>query len=271
MMEILINAQWQGGADTVTLDGAKELAEMYLNGQTPVYSPVSADTAGTAVKKNGIKGFDVLKRQMQSAYDLLRKDSPDKIFTVGGGCDADVPGIVYLSEKYRGDLTVLWLDAHGDLNTPADSSSSLFYGMPLRSLMDDTCFGLLENRFPLSPSQIIHAGGRDFDKAEEEFIKKAGIAIYTVEDIRSADGLLYKAAAQIQSGHVYIHLDLDVIDPADFPDTPLPVDNGLHFGEVYGILKAFSDNLVGLGIFEYARLGAKNDYIEKLIRFGLAL
>ncbi len=118
MMEILINAQWQGGADTVTFDGAKELAEIYLNGQTPVYSPVSA---------------------------------------------------------------------------------------------------------------------------------------------------------QIQSGHVYIHLDLDVIDPADFPDTPLPVDNGLHFGEVYGILKAFSDNLVGLGIFEYARLGAKNDYIEKLIRFGLAL
>ena len=58
--------------------------------------PVSTDEAEMAVRKNRIKGFDALRRQMHSAYDYLRTDAPDKIFTLGGGCDADVPVIVYL-------------------------------------------------------------------------------------------------------------------------------------------------------------------------------
>lgn len=103
---------------------------------------------------------------MQSAYERLREDAPDKVFILGGGCDADVPVIVYLSEKYQSDLTIIWLDAHGDLNTPGESASSLFYGVPLRSIMDEQCFGLLRKRRPLSISQVIHIGGRDFDEAE---------------------------------------------------------------------------------------------------------
>ena len=60
--------------------------------------PVSTDEAEAYVKKNGIRGFDVLRRQMHSAYYRIQEDAPDKIFTLGGGCDADVPIIVYLSE-----------------------------------------------------------------------------------------------------------------------------------------------------------------------------
>lgn len=53
--------------------------------------------------------------------------------------------------------------------------------MPLRSVMDDFCFGLLENPFPLSPSQIIHIGGMDFDEVYtilEAADKLAGLGIY---------------------------------------------------------------------------------------------
>ncbi|MBQ3335034.1 MAG: arginase family protein [Eubacteriaceae bacterium] len=75
-----------------------------------------------------------------------------------------------ISVKIPGDLTILWLDAYGDLNTPGESAASLFYGMPLRALMDELCFGLLENRYPLTPPQVIHVGGRDFDEAESAFI-----------------------------------------------------------------------------------------------------
>ncbi len=271
MKEVYVNAQWQGGADLVTFHGAKELIKMYLDGKRFAELPVSADKTEMAAAKNRIKGFDALRRQMQTAYARLLEDAPDKIFTLGGGCDADVPGLVYLCEKYREDLTVLWLDAHGDLNAPAESSSALFYGMPLRSLMDDTCFGLLENRFPLSAPQIIHIGGRDFDRAELSFIKGSGIKSYTVRDIRSDNSLIRRAAGETQSEHIYIHLDLDVIDPKEFSNTPLPVDGGLYCKEVYSILDAFADRLVGLGIYEYAPSGTRNAFIEKLIQFGLAL
>ncbi len=271
MKEILINGQWQGGADLVTFEGAKEIAEMYLAGLDYVILPVSTDISDMEVKKNGILGFNVLRRQMQSAYERLQKDAPDKVFVLGGGCDADVPAIVYLSEKYQGNLTVIWLDAHGDLNMPDESSSSLFYGMPLRSVMDDQCFGLLGNRCPLHISQVIHIGGRDFDEAESAFIKETGIAVYSVQDIRSGSDMMHRIIEGTHSEHIYIHLDLDVIDPRDFPNTPLPVDDGLSGKEVYDILTAASDRLAGLGIYEYAPSGVRNALVEKLIRFGTAL
>jgi len=236
-----------------------------------VILPVSTDISDMEVKKNGILGFNVLRRQMQSAYEHLQKDAPDKVFVLGGGCDADVPAIVYLSEKYQGNLTVIWLDAHGDLNMPDESSSSLFYGMPLRSVMDDQCFGLLGNRCPLRISQVIHIGGRDFDEAESAFIKETGMAAYSVQDIRSDSDLIHRIIKGIHSKHIYVHLDLDVIDPRDFPNTPLPVDNGLSGKEVYDILTSASDKLAGLGIYEYAPSGAWNDLAEKLIRFGAAM
>lgn len=181
-------------------------------------------------------------------------------------CDADVPVIVYLCEKYQRDLTLIWLDAHGDLNTPYESTSSLFYGMPLRAVMDDQCLGLLENRYPLSAFQIIHIGGRDFDKAEKEYIKQTGIAAYAVQDIRSEGNLMLRIVEEVNSEHIYVHLDLDVIDPVDFPNTPLPVDGGLHYHEVCDILDMFADKLVGLGIYEYTPSGLRNTIIEKLIQ-----
>ncbi|MBQ8054155.1 MAG: arginase family protein [Lachnospiraceae bacterium] len=172
---------------------------MYLAGMDYVTLPVSTDKKEMEVKKNGIRGFDILHTQMQLAYERLRKDAPDKVFALGGGCDADVPVIVYLSEKYQGDLTVIWLDAHGDLNTPGESASSLFYGMPLRSVLDGQCFGLLENRCSLGISQIIHIGGRDFDEAESALIKDAGMAAYSVQDIRADSGLIHRIVEGTQN------------------------------------------------------------------------
>ncbi len=271
MKKIFVNAQWQGGADPVTFDGAKEITKMYLAGMDYVILPVSTDKGEVEVKKNDILGFDELHRQMQSFYERLREAAPDKVFVLGGGCDADVPVIVYLSEKYQSNLSVIWLDAHGDLNTPGESASSLFYGMPLRSVMDDQCFGVLKNRCPLSISQIVHIGGRDFDEAESAFIKETGMTAYSVQDIQSDSDLIYRIAEGIHSDYIYVHLDLDVIDPREFPNTPLPVDDGLSGKEVYDIIDSVSDRLVGLGIYEYAPSGVKNDLIEKLIKFGTAL
>ena len=113
MKKVYVTAQWQGGADRSTYDGAEELRK-YLPGQDFVALPVSTDQGEMVIKKNGIKGFDALRRQMNSAYDRICADAPDKIFTLGGGCDADVPAIVYLCEKYRGDLTLIPPDEGAD-------------------------------------------------------------------------------------------------------------------------------------------------------------
>ena len=96
-------------------------------------------------------------------------------------------------------------------------------------------------------------GGADlvtFDEAESRFIKEAGLAAYSVRDIRSDSEPLRRIIEERRSEHIYVHLDLDVIDPRDFPYTPLPVDDGLFGKEVFDVLAAASGSLAGLGIYE---------------------
>ena len=94
---------------------------------------------------------------------------------------------------------------------------------------------------------------------------------YTVQDYRSGKNFIHRISQEIRTKHIYIHLDLDVIDPTDFPNTPLPVDGGLHCNEVWDILHSTSDKLIGLGIYEYMPAGEQDKFIEKLIQFGSAL
>lgn len=103
------------------------------------------------------------------------------------------------------------------------------------------------------------------------FIKNSGINVYTVPDIRNDHEMVRRIAENIQTSNIYIHLDLDVTDPDEFPNTPLPVGGGLGCEEVYSILEAASDKMIGLGIFEYIPSREINTYIEKLIKLGLAL
>ncbi|MBQ1369078.1 MAG: arginase family protein [Firmicutes bacterium] len=64
---------------------------------------------------------------------------------------------------------------------------------------------------------------------------------------------------------------MDVLDPAGFPNTPLPVEGGLYCKVLFSILNSFADKLVGLGIYEYAPSGTRQAFVEKLIQFGLVL
>ncbi|MBQ9000939.1 MAG: arginase family protein [Eggerthellaceae bacterium] len=216
-------------------------------------------------------GFEELKRQMGDAYKLLHSIGPDKVLAIGGGCDADVPVIAYLNERCGGDFAVVWLDAHGDLNSPEESSTSLFYGMPLRSLMDDTCFGLMENPLPLTCAQVVHAGGRDLDEAEVAFMISGGIARITVGDVRSDVSVISKAVETKGYSSVYVHLDLDVPDPAAFPNTPLPVADGLSAEELLAVLESLAPKAAGMGIFEYAPTGERVALIDRILKSGLPL
>jgi len=105
----------------------------------------------------------------------LQNENADYVFTVGGGCDADIASILYANERYDSDLVVLWMDAHGDINEPSSSGTHLFYGMPIRALLGDCGKSFLDiiNK-PLIPDQFIHFGGRDIEPEEKTFIYPSG-------------------------------------------------------------------------------------------------
>ncbi len=153
--------QWQGAGRTNELmKGAREIREKYLKARNYIEVPVSEEE-NTKIE-NDILGYEHIFSQLRQAGSILAAEKPDSIFTVGGGCDVEIPSVSYLNGRLNGDLTVLWLDAHGDLNTPESSPSKCFHGMPLRTLLGDGDRQMVETAFSkLSPSQLVLIGQRD--------------------------------------------------------------------------------------------------------------
>lgn len=270
----LINPQWQGGGDIAALAGTREIEELYIKDTPCVRVPLSDGEDEFAIE-HGIAGYRVIEEQTGAALAILRESGADRVFIVGGSCDADVASILHLSEVYNGDLAVLWLDAHGDINSPAESATHLFYGMPVRMLLGDCgdAFAGLHYR-PLAPRQFINVGGRALDEAESDFMQCHQIPVIPALATDLQDAVM-QAVARTGKGHLYIHLDLDVLDPAEFPFpfTPVPVEAGLPLKQLLPLLTTLKQktDLIGFGMFEYIPSGAKCDALEQLVRFGLDL
>jgi arginase len=123
-------------------------------------------------------------------------------------------------------VAVLWLDAHGDLNTPETSPSGNEWGMPLRMLLD---------RGTIAARDAVLWGARNLDPPEADFIAAAGIGHDPAE-------LLARAVA------VYVALDCDVVDPDEIA-VFMPEPGGPSLGELEELLTRVreSGKLVGVG------------------------
>jgi arginase len=117
--------------------------------------------------------------------------------------------------RHRPDATVLWLDAHADFNTPATTVSGYLGGMCLAA----AC-GLWDGGFDLprvDPAAVVMCGVRDVEGPESVLLETKGV-------VRIArPGLLAEA---LEDHQVFIHLDLDVLDPAII-SSPFPAAGGL--------------------------------------------
>ena len=267
----LIYPQWQGGNDISTYFGAKEIEQLYLSDVT--YKEVPVSTFEELKLENDIIGYQEILEQMKCAAKIISHDCPQTLFTVGGSCDADFPPIAYLNHKYEGNLTVLWLDAHGDLNTPGESPSKLFYGMPLRALLgegDAEILKLLES--PLTPSQVILSGVRDLDANERNYISENNITLQSVREIEDNMNIVMEAVKNAGNDNIYLHIDLDVMEPDEFPYTPVHAAGGVSVSTFLSILQSLKKfNIVGVGIFEYNTANRKTELITSIIDTGLHL
>ena len=121
-------------------------------------------------------GLQSIAARARHTLDAISARRPQRIFTIGGTCGGELAPVAYLNAHYRGDLAVVWLDAHADLNTPESSPSGRFHGMVLRTLLGagpESLVSLVSRR--LAPQQIVLAGVRDFDRDEATFASDAAI------------------------------------------------------------------------------------------------
>ncbi|MGI9110886.1 MAG: arginase family protein [Gaiellaceae bacterium] len=174
---------------------------------------------------------------------------PDRPLVLGGCCCAHLGAIERLSAGAE-TLAVVWIDAHGDLNTPASSPSGNAWGMPLRMLLDE---GAVE------PVNVALVGARNLDPAEAEFIASSGL--------HTGDGAVERALAG--TGAVYVALDGDSVEPGELA-VFMPEPDGLVLPELEELLRSIAarSRIAGAGLSGLVDEPA-ND--QKLVRLCAAL
>jgi arginase len=174
---------------------------------------------------------------------------PDNFPLILGGDHCISIGTISAIRRARPQTKVVWVDAHGDINTPATSGSGNMHGMPLAFLL-----GLVKdaNAYPgfkwftpcLDPQDIVYIGLRDLDEQEKSCIKQLKIKAYTMYDVdRLGIGrVMEEAVDYIGDSNVHLSFDIDAIDPFFAPHTGTAVTGGLSYREGNYICEALAES-----------------------------
>jgi arginase len=194
-------------------------------------SPPSATTSGL--------------RWMREHY-LLTADATartNRPLLLSGDCLTAL-GVAAGLQRRHDDVAVVWLDAHGDFNTPETTTSGYLAGMSLAMLTGRSPKPLCEplGLRPVSDDQVVLLDARDLDPEERGALEASRVRRVAADTTAVREALSYVSASA-----VYLHVDVDIVDGADLPGLRFPVAAGPTFSRVEECLVeiAGATNLVG--------------------------
>ena len=146
-------------------------------------------------------------------------------------------------------LGLIWVDAHGDMNTPASSISGNVHGMPLAALLgpEPAELSRIGNVTPkVLPEHTVLIGIRNLDEREKEIVRHSRVHVFTMKDIdRNGIASVVEhalALAGADTGGVHVSFDLDVCDPGIAPGVGTPVKGGLDYREAHMVMEIVADS-----------------------------
>ncbi|MBM3820127.1 MAG: arginase [Acidimicrobiia bacterium] len=155
-------------------------------------------------------------------------------------------------------LGLIWVDAHGDMNTPETSTSGNVHGMPLAALLghEPAELAAIGSSPSVLPQHTVLVGIRNLDEREKERIRQSGVHVFTMKDIdregiaRIAERAL--ALASDGTGGIHVSFDMDVCDPSIAPGVGTAVKGGLDYREAHMVMEMVADTrrLVALDLVE---------------------
>jgi arginase len=156
-------------------------------------------------------------------------------------------------------LGLLWVDAHGDMNTPASSDSGNVHGMPLAAILgpEPAELSRIGGFSPkVRPEHTVLIGIRNLDDREKEIVRAARVHVFTMKDIdRNGIASVVEQAIAIAgkgTGGIHVSFDLDVCDPTIAPGVGTPVKGGLDYREAHMVMEIVADSglLLALDLVE---------------------
>jgi len=176
-------------------------------------------------------------------------------------------------------LGLIWVDAHGDMNTPDTSGSGNVHGMPLAALLGQPPRELasIGGSPSVRPEHTVLVGIRNLDDREKDQIRAAGVHVFTMKDV-DRDGIARVAERAIAlasegTGGLHVSFDLDVCDPSVAPGVGTPVRGGFDYREAHMLMELVADSqrLVGLDLVEVnPTLDVRNTTAEFAVELALS-
>ena len=221
---------------------------------------------------------DTCKGLAESVEKALAEDFLP--FVLGGDHSIAVgttAGVAAHYNKSSKRIGLIWLDAHGDMNTPESSPSGNVHGMPLASIMGYGPPELTEIagiKPMVEPRNIALVGIRDLDAKERRLVKESGVRIFTMRDIdeRGMQEVMSAALrlAIDETDGIAVSLDMDFVDPSDAPGVGTPVRGGVTYREAHLALEMIADSR-SMVSFEIVEINPVIDLHNKTATLGVEL
>ena len=203
-------------------------------------------------------------RVCQKLYDVVLKSLHEGALPVVLGGDHSLAAgsvaasATFVNRTQQKPIGLIWLDAHGDMNTPETTGSGNVHGMPLAALLGHEPIELsaIGGSPSVLPQHTVLVGIRNLDEQEKEQIRQAGVHVFTMKDI-DRDGIAKVAeralaVASEGTGGIHASFDLDVCDPSIAPGVGTPVKGGFDYREAHMLMEMLADSrrLVALDLVE---------------------
>jgi arginase len=168
-------------------------------------------------------------RRWRAAAGAGRRSQPGR--RIGGGDGS-------LDRQRGGRIGLIWVDAHGDMNTPGSTTSGNVHGMPLAALIgsEPTELAAVGGFHPkVDPQHTVLIGVRNLDEKEKQRVRDSRIHVFTMMDVdRSGIAAVIERAIQLAgdgTAGLHVSFDLDVCDPSIAPGVGTPVKGGWTTGK----------------------------------------
>ena len=193
------------------------------------------------------------------------KDRGNFPLIIGGDHALGIGSVAGLSHTVpKEDLTVIWVDAHTDINTNETSASHHIHGMPLAA-----CLGLGSPKLiegfgrggaKLLPQNLFYIGSRSVDPGEEEIVTAHNIRCFAMEELREKgmEQCVKELLSLVKTKYIHISFDVDFMDGGEYFATGLPIPNGPSVAQTHQCLKLLmADRRVGS--MDFVEYSPKND------------
>ncbi|WP_194397870.1 arginase family protein [Microbacterium atlanticum] len=272
MTRYLVVPQWQGSPSSRAMqliDGAQAIAGDLPRAATTVLDvPMEAgESLDTGVHR--LSALQRVQGMVAEALEAHAASAPDEaVLTVGGDCGIALAPIAHAARRSPG-LAVVWIDAHPDLNSPDTSPSGAFAGMVLRAVVGDGVPQLALPAGTVAPQRVVIGATRSYDDQEMGAVADFGITTLGADRFAEPDALA-DAVAATGAEAVYVHVDIDALDPAEIAGNAHPEPFGITVAELTAALARLRARvpLVGASLAGYspASSAAATDDLGAILR-----